>query len=178
MTNKLIYLAALICIMLLPARAFAQTEEEEPQQKKNIVEIIEETSGNNIEVEIPSQVMPYVLPAEKSQQIESAKENNRNRNVSTGPREVTGFRIQIFSDGRNQATLRQRANVRTNAVLSRFPQYRLQVYSFSKAPKWYTRIGNFRTQREANAALAELRRAFPSFAGEMRVVRSKIVVVD
>lgn len=88
-----------------------------------------------------------------------------------------GYRIQVFSDGRNPSTLQARAQARGNAIVAKFPKYRGQVYSFSSSPNWYTRIGNFRTQEEANKALTELKRAFPGFAGEMRVVKSQITII-
>jgi hypothetical protein len=61
--------------------------------------------------------------------------------------------------------------------VAKFPKYRGQVYSFSSSPNWYTRIGNFRTSAEASAALQEIKRAFPQFASEMRVVKSQIVII-
>lgn len=88
-----------------------------------------------------------------------------------------GYRIQVFSDGRNPSTLQARAKARGNAIVSKFPKYRGQVYSFSSSPNWYTRIGNFQTSEEANNALAELKRAFPAFAAEMRVVKSQITII-
>lgn len=88
-----------------------------------------------------------------------------------------GYRIQVFGDGRNPATLQARARARGNAIVARFPKYRGQVYSFSAAPNWYTRIGNFKTADEAANAMAELKRAFPAFAGEMRVVKSQITII-
>lgn len=88
-----------------------------------------------------------------------------------------GYRVQVFSDGRNPSTLQARATARGNAIVARFPKYRGQVYSFSSSPNWYTRIGNFETQEEANTALNELQRAFPSFGAEMRVVKSPITII-
>ncbi|MDE5839947.1 MAG: SPOR domain-containing protein, partial [Muribaculaceae bacterium] len=87
-----------------------------------------------------------------------------------------GYRIQVFSDGRNQSSLEARAKARGNAIVARFPKYRGQVYTFSSAPNWYTRIGNFRNEEDAQKALDELKRSFPGFSSEMRVVRSKINV--
>ena len=100
--------------------------------------------------------------------------------VVTGPgtvRKMQGYRIQVFSDGRNPSTLQARARARGNAIVAKFPQYRGQVYSFSSAPNWYTRIGNFQTSSEASEAMSELKKAFPSFAGEMRVVKSQITII-
>lgn len=94
-----------------------------------------------------------------------------------GIHKLQGYRIQVFSDGRNPSTLQSRANARGNAIVSKFPKYRGQVYSFSSSPNWYTRIGNFRTMKEANEALAELKKAFPSFAAEMRIVKSSITII-
>lgn len=88
-----------------------------------------------------------------------------------------GYRIQVFGDGRNPATLQARARARGNAIVAKFPKYRGQVYSFSASPNWYTRIGNFPTSEAASAALAELKRAFPNFAAEMRVVKSPITII-
>lgn len=184
MSLKPLTVIAILCALLfapaMQAQNPSQETEEQPVAPQSIVEIIEATSGNSIEIEIPAEAMPYVLPSPKKEERETLKEQQPSRSSisSTGPRKTNGFRIQIFSDGRNQSTLQARARQRTNAVLSRFPQYKLQVYSFSKAPNWYTHIGNFRTQREASAALQQLRRAFPKFAGEMRVVKSQIVVLD
>ena len=97
--------------------------------------------------------------------------------LKPGINKLDGFRIQVFSDGSNQRTLEARARARGNAIVAKFPKYRGQVYSYSSAPNWYTRIGNFRTQAEASAALAELKSAFPSLRTEMRIVKSQIIII-
>lgn len=153
--------------------AYAQSSKdvvEVEKSKSEIIEKIEEESNGNIEIEISDDVLDLLIPDKKAA---STAKNKPGGQVQT-PTGKQGWRIQIFSDGRNQNTLQNRARARANAVTARFPKYRNQVYSFSKAPNWYTRIGNFKTQAEANAALAELRRAFPQFAAEMRVVKSQI----
>lgn len=172
----------LACLILLftPALKAQSPEGGEEASSASIVKQIEEESGGNIVVDIPASLIRLVEPVTKPEVREDEGDTGqrKHRRVSSGPRQTSGYRIQIFSDGRNQSTLQSRARARSNSVLSRFPKYRNQIYSFSKAPNWYTRVGNFKTQSEANAALSELRRAFPGFAGEMRVVRSNIVIVD
>lgn len=101
----------------------------------------------------------------------------KKRTGNSAVQKKQGFRIQVFSDGRNPSTLQARARARGNAIVAKFPKYRGQIYSFSSAPNWYTRIGNFQTQQEANNALMELKRAFPAFAAEMRVVKSQITII-
>lgn len=173
--------AVTLAIISLPAvEVSAQTTPEEPSTPTNIVEIIENTSEGDVTIDIPDDLMRLVNPVKKQEvkEVPATTTPSHRQRVVSGPRQTSGYRIQIFSDGRNQRTLQQRAKARSNSVVARFPKYRNQVYSFSKAPNWYTRIGNFKTQQEAGAALSELRRAFPGFAGEMRVVKSNIIIVE
>ena len=135
---------------------------------ENIVERIEAESNGNVIIEIDEDLLDKILtdPGVAVRKKET-KDPNAMRN---------GYRIQVFSDGRNQSSLEARAKARGNAIVARFPKYRGQVYTFSSAPNWYTRIGNFRTEEEAQKALDELKRSFPTFSSEMRVVKSKINV--
>ncbi len=138
------------------------------QRENNIIERIEAETDGAVTFDIPDDIMRLIFAKPKAQ----PRQDNR-----PGIHKVMGYRIQIFSDGRTPQTLQARASARGNAVSARFPKYRGQVYVFSKSPNWYCRIGNFSSQSAANAALAELKRAFPAFAAEMRVVKSPIVVI-
>ncbi|MBP5561703.1 MAG: SPOR domain-containing protein [Muribaculaceae bacterium] len=83
-----------------------------------------------------------------------------------------GYRIQAMivtgSKGKAQATARARE------IASKYPNYR--TYISYKAPSWRLRLGDFDNQDDAKSALAKMRRSFPSFSGEMSVVRDKINV--
>lgn len=138
-------------------------------EKDNIVNKIETESGGNITIDIPPSILELILTPNtpKSSTVE----------MKPGINKLSGFRIQVFSDGRNQHTLEARAKARGSAILAKFPKYRGQIYTYSSSPNWYTRIGNFRTQAEANSALTELKQAFPNYASEMRVVKCQIVVI-
>ncbi|MDE7419610.1 MAG: SPOR domain-containing protein [Muribaculaceae bacterium] len=153
--------AVMLSVWAYPA--FADGPEYE-----NIVERIEAESNGNVIIEIDEDLLDKILtdPGVAVRKKET-KDPNAMRN---------GYRIQVFSDGRNQSSLEARAKARGNAIVARFPKYRGQVYTFSSAPNWYTRIGNFRTEEEAQKALDELKRSFPTFSSEMRVVKSKINV--
>lgn len=127
-----------------------------------------EESGGNITIDIPAPILTTIL------------DNGGKRptgDTKNGIHKMAGYRIQVFSDGRNQSTLESRAKARGNMILSKFPKYKGQIYTFSSSPNWFTRVGNFKTTSEANTALSELKKAFPNFASEMRVVRSQIVVI-
>lgn len=132
----------------------------------NIAERIEAESNGNVIIDISPDLLERILTDPESG---VRKKEPANANAKT-----TGYRIQVFSDGRNQSSLEARAKARGNAIVARFPKYRGQVYTYSSAPNWYTRIGNFRSEEEAQKALDELKRSFPGFSSEMRVVKSKI----
>ena len=135
----------------------------------NPVKKIEAESNGNITIDIPPAILELILTpnSPKHHSVE----------IKPGINKLQGYRIQVFSDGRNQQTLEARAKARGSAILAKFPKYRGQVYTYSSSPNWYTRIGNFRSQAEANSALTELKQAFPNYASEMRVVKCQIVVI-
>lgn len=160
----------IISILILLSVAFTAHAEEQENHKiinpEQIVNDIVNGSNNNVSIEMSDDLYNLLIPTKKERKVV-----NRN-----GTYRTMGYRIQVFSDGRNQHTLEARANARGNAVLSRFPKYKGQVYTFSKSPNWFTRIGNFETMEDANSALKELKRAFPSFSGEMRIVKCEVLI--
>ena len=84
-----------------------------------------------------------------------------------------GYRIQAYTDN-NQRTAKAAAQARARAIAMKFPQYR--SYISYNAPSWRLRIGDFKSQSEAQAALARIRSVFPSYAREMTIVRDHINV--
>ncbi len=88
---------------------------------------------------------------------------------------MAGFRVQVFSDN-NSRTAKNEARSKQRKISSRFPQY--QTYVMYTSPYWRLNVGDFRTQQEANAAADELRKAFPAYSKEIRVVRDRINVAD
>lgn len=84
-----------------------------------------------------------------------------------------GYRIQVFSDNSSR-TAKGEARTRARNISSQFPDY--QTYVVYNSPYWRLRVGNFKTNEEAQTAAEELRMAFPSYAREIRVVRDRIVV--
>lgn len=171
--NKIIAIITIIAatgIAIFPVAA--QSDNLQIENRQNPVEIIERQSGGNIIIEVPDFILRQIMS-----EAETAQKKNT-PTIRPGVNKMQGFRIQVFSDGRNQHSLEQRAKARGTAIANRFPKYRGQVYTYSSSPNWYARVGNFRTQQEATSALAELKRAFPQFASEMRVVKSPIVIIS
>ena len=137
-------------------------------KKKSLADKITESSGGNVKVDIPENLTEILLFSNINTEMPTLK---------PGVNKLAGYRIQVFSDGRNQTTLESRAKARGNLILNRFPKYKGQIYTYSSSPNWFTRVGNFRTNAEAVAALKELKSAFPEFSSEMRIVKSQIVIV-
>ena len=161
-TLKRVFVAAFLC-----SHFFLWAEKTDG--KNNVVTKIEAESGGNIMIDIPPSILELILTPNAPKPT--------TQEIKPGINKLSGFRIQVFSDGRNQSTLEARAKARGSAILAKFPKYRGQIYTYSSSPNWYTRVGNFRTLNEANSALAELKHAFPSYASEMRVVKCQIVVI-
>lgn len=82
-----------------------------------------------------------------------------------------GFRVQIFDDN-NVRTARSEAQARKNQIELRFPEYK--AYVTFNSPYWRVKVGDFTSRSEAEAAMAEIRQAFPSMARSLRIVRDRI----
>lgn len=165
----------LIAAMVGYCEAYAQTETSVEAPVSHTVENVIQEGEIIVDYDIPSDILDN-LNANPGSLVKPGTAK-RKGGTSSGIKKGQGFRIQVFGDGRNPATLQARAKARGNAIVAKFPKYRGQIYSFSASPNWYTRVGNFKTSKEANDALAELKRAFPSFAAEMRVVKSPITII-
>ncbi|MBO7608627.1 MAG: SPOR domain-containing protein [Muribaculaceae bacterium] len=84
-----------------------------------------------------------------------------------------GYRIQAYSDN-NYRTAKASTQARARAIAMKFPQYR--SYISYNAPTWRLRLGDFKTQGDAQAALSRIRSVFPNYAREMTIVRDHINV--
>ena len=113
----------------------------------------------------------------KDKKDDKREENRPPRHNHTTQQSIqargVGFRIQAFSDN-NTATAKATAQQRARAIAMKFPQYR--SYISYNAPSWRLRIGDFKTQAEAQAALSRIRSVFPSYARQMTIVRDHINV--
>ena len=78
-----------------------------------------------------------------------------------------GYRVQVYAD-------KTEARQRERAIGNSFPQY--GTYVSYASPFWRLRVGDFRSQYEAEKAAAEIKRQFPGYAKEVRVVRDRVNV--
>ena len=108
----------------------------------------------------------------KKEEVTTPKKPKRNHtSQQTIESRGVGYRIQAYSDN-NHKTAKAAAQKRARDIAMKFPQYR--SYISYKAPAWRLRIGDFKTQHEAKAALNRIKSVYPKFAREMVIVRDRI----
>lgn len=109
----------------------------------------------------------------KKDEVTPKKPKRNHTSQQTIESRGVGFRIQAYTDN-NPRTAKAAAQQRARDIAMKFPQYR--SYISYKAPSWRLRIGDFKTQREAQAALQRIKSVYPKFAREMVIVRDRINV--
>jgi ABC-type Zn2+ transport system substrate-binding protein/surface adhesin len=109
----------------------------------------------------------------KKEEVTPKKPKRTHTSQQTIESRGVGFRIQAYTDN-NPRTAKAAAQRRARDIAMKFPQYR--SYISYKAPAWRLRIGDFKTQREAKAALQRIKSVYPKFAREMVIVRDRINV--
>lgn len=76
------------------------------------------------------------------------------KKVLRNAHKITGYRVQIFSGGSSRND-RQKAQNAANKVKAKYPQ--LPVYVHFYSPSWKCRVGNFRTYKEANTVMKQMK---------------------
>lgn len=133
--------------------------------------------GTTISVEQPealAQRLRLNAPAEtgeSSEGEEATEDEPREVPVQRSRGKIVGYRVQVYADN-NQRVAKGEARYRERAISSRFPS--MGTYVAYASPYWRLRVGDFKTQAEAEKAAADIRRAFPSYSKEVRVVRDRI----
>lgn len=87
-----------------------------------------------------------------------------------GIRVMQGYRVQVYNG--NVASSKRDANHRAAQIAQMHPE--LQCYLTYRAPFWRLLVGDFASRQEADEAVRQLKKSFPSYAREIYVVRDKI----
>lgn len=100
-------------------------------------------------------VLPDNVNVRQSQQIANSMKSHV---ASNGARTISGYRVRIFFDNK------QNARTESEAVLKRFNGLYPDVmaYRIYANPYFKVTVGDFRTKSEAMALLARIKGAFPS----------------
>ncbi|WP_287936408.1 SPOR domain-containing protein [Duncaniella freteri] len=151
-----------LCLTVISA---ATVRAEETAVAVTIVDHI--TAGTSNVINQPEALLKRLMPIVDSDNEESTHDEHSR---PIGGR-MAGYRVQVFSDN-NVRTAKAEAGSKQRIISARFPQY--QTYVRYTSPYWRLKVGDFRTQQEANDAADELRKAFPAYSKEIRVVRDRI----
>lgn len=167
----ILYMSARTFILCLVAAAAVSVPAHAQNTSDSVAApaIVSELASGTVEVILPDGFMRRLVQVHEADAVEtaaSAAESTKRKAASRN-----GYRVQIFDDN-NARTAKREAQARRSMVGGRFPEYRTYV-SFN-SPYWRVKIGDFRSRSEAEAALAEIRRAFPSLGSQLRVVRDRI----
>lgn len=145
--KRLMHILALPVIIAGNSLIYADNHSED-----NIIERIQIESKGNVIIDIPENIRTLILHSNPKEQTTEIK---------PGVNKLAGFRIQVFSDGRNQHTLEARAKARGSAILAKFPKYKGQVYTYSSSPNWYTRVGNFKNEFRSKCSSYRIEESIP-----------------
>ncbi len=157
---------AYLLSMIITSAAIVANADVEPTT--TIVDHI--TIGTKNVITQPEKLAQRLFPGTEIEEVEQKEEMQRPVNGR-----MAGFRVQVFSDN-NARTAKNEARAKQRTISSRFPQY--QTYVMYTSPYWRLKVGDFRSQQEANAAADELRKAFPAYSKEIRVVRDRVNIAD
>lgn len=165
--SNLLFMRLIVLPLLMLATAVPVVSAE-----TDVTTIIDHiTSGNKNVVNQPDKMLERLISV-KTKTIEEHSNNNEKEEVARPVNgRMAGYRVQVFSDN-NARTAKNEARSKQRVISARFPNY--QTYVMYTSPYWRLKIGDFKTQKEANIAAEELRKAFPSYSKEIRVVRDRI----
>lgn len=110
------------------------------------------------------------IKSPKEESSDSASDENTVA-PTTGTTKSAGYRVQVFSDN-NVRTAKGEARTKAQAISERFPHYR--TYVVYQSPYWRLKVGDFPTMTEAETAADEIKKAFPTYAREVRIVKDRI----
>ncbi|MCM1071694.1 MAG: SPOR domain-containing protein [[Clostridium] fimetarium] len=108
---------------------------------------------------------------DESRESATEADDEAERHTKVRGAKSVGYRVQVYSDN-NARTAKGTARQRERVISGAFPQY--GTYVTYASPYWRLRVGDFRSQYDAEKAAAEIKRAFPSFGREVRVVRDRV----
>ena len=133
----------------------------DPKSEEEKLNELDDDSSSNVKKE--EEKKKEDLTPKKPKRQHTSQQTIENRGV--------GYRIQAYTDN-NPKTTKAAAQKRARDIAMKFPQYR--SYISYKAPAWRLRIGDFKTQQDAKAALNRIKSVYPKFAREMVIVRDRI----
>jgi len=180
MTQHFRLLIAVIATMLTAlcsnAQESAASQDSCITRQASIVERLNNRQSA-ITVTAPAQLLQRAAPVlsepenavADNEEAEASQPEEKNVRAKGG--KTVGYRVQVYADN-NVRRAKSEARARERAISASFPQH--ATYVSYASPYWRLRVGDFLSQYDAEKAAAEIRKSFPRYAREVRVVRDRI----
>ena len=139
-----------------------QAQQNQNQKKNNILDALAAPDSN-------SHATAKVHQDKRIDQLLANKKHLSSQDLAM----TNGFRIQVFSSN-VQRTAKNEAFKIERQIKDEFPDQ--AVYVNYTSPFWKVRVGDFRTQAEAQRVRSQLKEAFPNLKSEIYIVREQIII--
>ena len=163
-------LFVILCLALVAITTNAQTfldnlRKEEPRQ--GVVTVTEDAEidslvngkGGPVIADPNASVSHKRVEVKKTPEEEEAdnlaKMLDTRKKVMSNSYKTQGYRIQVFSGGSTRSD-KQKADTTGAVMKTNFPNEPIYVHFYS--PSWKCRMGNYKTQEEARAILAQVKK--------------------
>lgn len=153
--SRKVILLSLISVLFVSINAYCDN---------NSISIVEHISSSN-----------NIIINQSAKLSERLKHNDEKQEQSTALGSMAGYRILIFSDN-NSRTAKSEARAKARNISAVFPHYR--TYVTYNSPYWRLKVGDFRTNQEAAKAMDEIKKEFPTYSREIRIVRDRINITE
>lgn len=152
---KIINLLLIETMLILVGNTSAQTS-----TKKNIYEALQTADS-------ASHATVKMQHDKRIEQLVIASKSGISSNQGTS----TGYRVQVFSSN-TQRTAKSEAFKIEKKINEEFPEQ--AVYVNYSSPFWKVRVGDFKTQAQAQSFRSQLIEVFPTMRTEAYIVREQI----
>ena len=152
----------LFVVVFLLIVGFIQAQETQESKKNNIIEALS----------TPDSITHATVKIHQDKRIDHLLANKKYTN-SLGQSTTNGFRVQVFSSN-VQRTAKNEAFRIENQIKDQYPD--MSIYVNYQSPFWKVRVGDFRSQSEAQRYKTQLKEAFPDLKSEIYIVREQILI--
>lgn len=176
----LLSLLTALTAALSPIAAQTSADADEDPRQTPLLQRLSQP-GSTVTVDAPEELLRRAAPAQTDSESErqnpddeeASEEDTEKAPARPHAGKTAGYRVQVYADN-NARSAKTEARQRERALSQAFPAY--GTYVSYASPYWRLRVGDFRSTYEAEKAAAEIRRAFPRYAKEVRVVRDYVII--
>lgn len=164
------YTVLSVCLLTVFCRFTATAQFRVDSLKTSITELLKSTEGVILmqPEELSERMLPVVPDYSRPTSNAGVETTTTPQNVRQPARPAVAWRVEVFAD--NSRNAKSQATARRRNMQQRFPQYPSSLAYDS--PFWRVNVGAFSSRSEAEAAMSEIRSAFPSYAPYLRIVRN------